>query len=211
MYKRQAPIYGDYLNQESQDFYAAVKAGLKALSIPYTENEQLVRGLDYYSHTVFEIKSDALGAQSTVLAGGRYDGLVKIMGGPPTPGVGWAAGVDRLAMLVSEVPEYQIDAVIMPMDSSAETFALIVSRMLRSWSNKFNVIFDFSGSLKKRFARADKLGVKIAIILGEDEYKSQRVTIKNMITGEQATVNLDEFVNHIGHMSGRFKLNELAQ
>lgn len=199
-----APVYGDYLNQESKDFYAAVKAGLEALDIPYTENEQLVRGLDYYSHTVFEIKSDALGAQSTVLAGGRYDGLVKIMGGPPTPGVGWAAGVDRLAMLHESDPGFDIGFVVMPMSDSVQTHALKVAKQIRELhSERFAnlnlaVVFDTSGNLKKRFARADKQGAIFALVIGEDEQENGTVTLKHLKTGEQHTIAL-------GELSEKFK------
>ncbi|HEY9549341.1 MAG TPA: histidine--tRNA ligase, partial [Kiloniellaceae bacterium] len=95
----QAPLFGDYLNQQSRDFFAGVLAGLDLLGISYTLNDRLVRGLDYYTHTAFEFTTTALGAQGTVLAGGRYDGLVETMGGPSVPGIGWAAGVERLALL----------------------------------------------------------------------------------------------------------------
>ena len=189
-----APTYGDHLNAQSKEFYAAVKAGLEALNIPYSENEQLVRGLDYYSHTVFEIKSDALGAQSTVLAGGRYDGLIKTMGGPPTPGVGWAAGVDRLAMLLAHDPGYQIHAVIMPLLEDAMPLSLKFAQMLRRQTDA-NVAFDYSGNLKKRFARADKLGANYAVIVGQDEVALHQITLKDLKTGNQFSRKVEEFEN----------------
>lgn len=191
-----APVYGDFLNEESKEFYAAVKAGLEALDIPFTENELLVRGLDYYSHTVFEIKSDALGAQSTVLAGGRYDGLVKIMGGPPTPGVGWAAGVDRLAMLLEHDPGYEIAAVIMPMGEAVSAEALRLAKRLRA-ETSLPVTFDMSGNLKKRFARADKIGARLACVLGEDELAAGTITVKRLSDGHQETAKLNQLGNFI--------------
>ena len=191
-----APVYSDYLNEESQAFYAAVKAGLTALDIPFNENQRLVRGLDYYSHTVFEIKSDDLGAQSTVLAGGRYDGLVKIMGGPPTPGVGWAAGVDRLAMLLDHDPGFDVAAVIMPMGEAVTAQALKLAKALRAETG-LPVTFDMSGNLKKRFARADKIGAKLACVLGEDELSSGTITVKRLSDGSQETAELAKLADFI--------------
>ena len=191
-----APVYSDYLNEESQEFYATVKAGLDALDIPYDENDRLVRGLDYYSHTVFEIKSEDLGAQSTVLAGGRYDGLVKIMGGPPTPGVGWAAGVDRLAMLLEQDPGFEVAAVIMPMGEAVTGEALKLAKALRDETG-LPVTFDMSGNLKKRFARADKIGAKLACVLGEDELASGTITVKRLSDGSQETAELAKLADFI--------------
>src|SRR5690606_5079000 len=99
-----APLFSEHLNQASRDFFAEVTAGLDALGIAYNLNPRLVRGLDYYCHTAFEFITGRLGAQGTVMGGGRYDGLVAIMGGPETPGVGWAAGIERLALLLENPP-----------------------------------------------------------------------------------------------------------
>ncbi len=185
-----APAYETYLNADSEVFYAAVQAGLEALGIAYTCNSRLVRGLDYYSHTVFELKSQALGAQSTVLAGGRYDGLIETLGGPPTPGVGWAAGVDRLAMLMDRDPGYEIAAVIMPLGDAMANEALKLAKQLRDETG-LPVTFDVSGSLKKRFARADRVGAKLACVVGEDELQAGTVTVKRLADGHQETAPLD--------------------
>ena len=126
-----APSFSDYLNQESQDFFGKVQAGLDLLGIAYELSPRLVRGLDYYSHTTFEFKTKDLGAQDTVMAGGRYDGLVEIMGGPPTPGVGWAAGVERMAMLLAEEPPAPRPVVLVPMGAAAEAAAMTLARDLR--------------------------------------------------------------------------------
>jgi histidyl-tRNA synthetase len=118
----EAPLFEDYLNPESRDFFAAVRAGLDELGIAYTLNPRLVRGLDYYCHTAFEFTTDRLGAQSAVMAGGRYDGLIETMGGPATPGVGWASGVERLAMLLAEdIPAPRPIAVV-PVGEAAQAW-----------------------------------------------------------------------------------------
>ncbi len=186
-----APSYETYLNSNSQAFYAAVKAGLEALGIAFVCNSRLVRGLDYYSHTVFEFKSQALGAQSTALAGGRYDGLIETMGGQPTPGVGWAAGVDRLALLMDQdqAPGFAIVAVVMPVGEAVANQALKLAKQLRDETN-LPVTFDVSGSLRKRFARADRIGAKLACVVGEDELQAGTVTVKRLTDGHQETAPL---------------------
>ena len=193
---RKAPGYNAYLNRDSQDFYAAVMAGLDALNISYRSNPKLVRGLDYYCHTVFEITSEKLGAQSTVLAGGRYDGLIETMGGPPTPGVGWAAGVDRLAILIDTDAGYTVDVVIMPLGESTGAPCLKLAKLLRQQMG-CPVSFDLSGGLKKRFARADKAGAKLAIVVGEDEVQTGTLTVKRLSDGHQETGTLDHLDDFI--------------
>lgn len=193
---RDAPIFEEYLNQESKEFYEIVKSGLDSLKIPFIHNDRLVRGLDYYSHTVFEVKSDGLGSQSTILAGGRYDGLIKLMGGPPTPGVGWAAGVDRLSMLSEDDPGFSVAAVIMPMGNEVVAPALHLAKRLRNETG-LPVTFDMSGNLKKRFARANKIGAKLACVLGEDELSAGTITIKRLETGTQETASLETLSDFI--------------
>lgn len=189
-----APTLHDYFNETSKTHFAAVKAGLDALGIAYKVSEKLVRGLDYYSHTVFEITTDKLGAQGTVLAGGRYDGLVKLMGGQDIPGIGFAAGVERLvalcegraAVLASPV------AAIIPMSEAAEMEAWKLAQFLRS--NSIRCEIAYKGNAKKRFERADKAGAAFAIILGDDELKSGNTTLKNMASGEQRTLPRDALI-----------------
>src|SRR5204862_3047794 len=118
-----APRFEDFLNDASRHFFADVRAGLDRIGIDYCINQRLVRGLDYYTHTVFEFVTTDLGAQGTVLAGGRYDGLVELMGGPAMPGVGWAAGIERLAMLIDEPPASSRPISIVPIGAIAEAQA----------------------------------------------------------------------------------------
>ena len=127
-----APVIDDYLSGEAQDFFGAVTAGLDAAGVAWTRNAALVRGLDYYRHTAFEFVTDRLGAQGTVLGGGRYDGLIENLGGPATPAVGWAAGIERLAMLVEYAPQDMFDAVIVVESDGRLSDAVRLARKLRS-------------------------------------------------------------------------------
>lgn len=185
-----APAFADYLNQESQDFFGAVQHGLGLLGIPYQLSPRLVRGLDYYSHTTFEFKTDSLGAQDTVMAGGRYDGLVEIMGGPSTPGVGWAAGIERMAMLLSEDPPAPRPIVIVPMGAAAEEAAMVLARDLRHAG--FTVELGYSGNLKKRLQRANRMAARAAVIMGDEELQQQAVSLRDLDSGAQDLVALDD-------------------
>lgn len=185
-----APINTDYLTDEAKAFFAAVKQGLDALGIAYRINPRLVRGLDYYSHTCFEITCGDLGAQKTVLAGGRYDGLVGMMGGPETPGVGWASGVERCAMLLSETPPAPRPIAIVPLGEAAERKATILAGQLRQ--KDFIVDLGFSGNMGKRMKRANKIDAVAAVILGDDELARGEAALKLLDSGEQKTVRLDE-------------------
>ncbi|WP_343565442.1 histidine--tRNA ligase [Kiloniella sp. b19] len=184
-----APLFWDYLNEESRDFFEKVKSCLDALGIAYEHNTRLVRGLDYYGHTAFEFTTTALGAQGTVLAGGRYDALVKTMGGPDTPGVGFAAGVERLAMLSDRVVEAPRPLAIIPMGAEAETMAFKVASDLRYAGHR--VELGYSGNMKKRLTRANRDNAFAAIILGEDELAQGAVTFRDLTSGEQELVKLD--------------------
>ena len=164
---KDAPIYSDHLNQESQDFFAKVRAGLDAVGISYVLNPRLVRGLDYYCHTAFEFTTTELGAQGTVMAGGRYDGLMKMMGGPATPGVGWAAGIERLSMLANEPEAKTRAAVIVPMGDAAENKAFSIATELRRAGLRIEMAY--GGNMKKRMKHANKINAYAAIVLGDDE------------------------------------------
>ncbi|MCZ4282153.1 histidine--tRNA ligase [Kiloniella laminariae] len=190
-----APVFSDYLNDHSRAFFTEVRAGLDALDIPYTINPRLVRGLDYYCHTAFEFTTTALGAQGTVLAGGRYDDLIKTMGGPATPGVGWASGVERLSMLMTrEIAEPRPVAII-PMGEEAEKRALVLANNLRLAG--FRIEHGYSGNLKKRLIRANKLNACAAIIMGDDELAENSATLRDLVSGEQSLVKLDEMVEKL--------------
>lgn len=183
-----APKLSDCLTSSAREFFNEVQAGLKKLEIPSIVDERLVRGLDYYCHTVFEFTTTALGAQSAVLAGGRYDGLVKDLGGPQTPGVGWAFGVDRLAELLPALEDANPMIALVPLGDEAEARALTLSEELRSAG--FKIELGYSGNMAKRMKRADKVGAKLAIILGSDELAKGVVGIKNLKTGAQSEAEL---------------------
>jgi histidyl-tRNA synthetase len=185
-----APSFPDYLNQESRDFFGEVQQGLELLGLDFTLSPRLVRGLDYYSHTTFEFKTENLGAQDTVMAGGRYDGLVELMGGPPTPGVGWAAGVERMAMLLAEETPAPRPIVLVPMGEAAEAAALVLARDLRRAG--FTVELGYSGNLKKRLQRANKMAARAAVLLGDDELQQQAVSLRDLDSGTQDLVALDD-------------------
>lgn len=184
-----APDIDAYLTPEARAFFEAVTAGLDAAGVAWTRNARLVRGLDYYRHTAFEFVTDRLGSQGTVLAGGRYDGLIESLGGPATAGVGWAAGVERLAMLLDEPAKPGIDAVVVPMGAAAELRATGLVAELR----RADVATDmaFRGNMKRRMAKANDQGARYALILGDDELANGQVQVKALTTGEQATVSLD--------------------
>lgn len=184
-----APVLSEHLNQASVDFFARVREGLEALGIGYTLNPHLVRGLDYYTHTIFEFTTADLGAQASVLGGGRYDGLIELLSGPATPGVGWAAGIERLTMLMTAPMPAPRPIVIVPVGAAAETKALVLTQALRR--EGFAVELGFSGSVKKRMKRADKLGAPAAILMGEDELAQNAATLRDLGSGEQELVPLD--------------------
>ena len=181
-----APDIDAYLTAEARAFFDAVTAGLDTAGVRWTRNPRLVRGLDYYRHTAFEFVTDRLGAQGTVLAGGRYDGLVESLGGAPTAGVGWAAGVERLAMLLDEPAKATVDAVIVPMGAAAETRALGLLADLRRGGVAVDMAY--KGKMKQRLAKADALGARYALILGDDELAAGVVAVKDLVTGDQRKV-----------------------
>jgi histidyl-tRNA synthetase len=151
-------------------------------------NARLVRGLDYYCHICFEFTAAELGAQKTVMAGGRYDGLVETMGGPPTPGVGWASGIERVAMMLRDpLPEPRPIAVV-PVGETATTAALKLTEELRRAG--FAVDIGFSGNIKKRMARADKIKAAAAVIIGDDELAKGVATVRDLQSGVQEQVPL---------------------
>lgn len=189
-----APLLADSFNARSKEFFAAVQAGLKALGITFTVNPNLVRGLDYYSHTVFEFTTTQLGAQGTVLAGGRYDGLVKLMGGPDTAGIGFAAGIERLVglrdVLGIAVEKNTVPRIaVVPMGESTETDAWALAQELRGAGIACEIAY--KGKAGKRLERADKQGAELALMVGDAEIAAQQITLKNLKTGTQETIPRD--------------------
>jgi histidyl-tRNA synthetase len=184
-----APVIDDFLTAEAADFFGRVTAGLDAIRITWTRDARLVRGLDYYRHTTFEYVTEELGAQSQVVGGGRYDGLIENMGGPATPAVGWACGIERLAMLIDAPPARGIDVALVPLGAQAESEALRIAATLR----RKGVVCDmaYRGNMKKRMQKADASGAAFAVILGDDELARGEAAVKNLSSGEQVNVRLD--------------------
>jgi len=192
---QQAPTIAPFLSPEAASFYDGVKINLSRLGVPFRENPRIVRGLDYYSHTAFEFVTTSLGAQGTVMAGGRYDGLVAEMGGPQTPAVGWAAGIERLSMLLPKSPESTAPIAVIPMGEVAEVAALSILQTLRRAGLRAEMAY--RGNMKRRLERANKIGARAAIILGEDELNRRVAAVKNFATGTQTDIALADLPAHL--------------
>ncbi len=196
---KEAPSMLDFLNPEAQVRFERVQSLLTDLTIPYEINPLLVRGLDYYSHTVFEIQSADLGAQATVIGGGRYDKLVAELGGPETPAIGWAMGLERLILLIKQLqplPPATVDFYVVSRGESAEAQAVLLSQQLRHQG--FIVEMDVSGSaFGKQFKRADRSGASACLILGDTEAETKTVQVKWMATGEQAAIAQSELAAYL--------------
>ena len=190
-----APLMADYLNAASTDMFDAVRAGLDRLGIAYRVNPRLVRGLDYYTHTAFEFTTQALGAQGAVIAGGRYDGLIEAMGGPPTPGIGWAAGIERLALLLAEPPAAPRPIAVIPVDAGAEAETLELTHRLRRAG--FTVDLGYRGNVSRRMKRANRMHARAALLLGDDERARGAVTLRDLDSGEQVEVPLAELEDRL--------------
>jgi histidyl-tRNA synthetase len=178
-----APQMQDSLTDEARAFFDSLQNYLAAFGVPFVRNSNIVRGLDYYNHTAFEFVTTSLGAQGTVMAGGRYDGLVEQMGGPSVPGVGWAAGIERLSMLISAPPASAVPVTVIPMSGDSEARALEILKSLRAQNIAAEI--GYSGNAKKRLERANKSGAAFAVLVGED------IKLKNLTTGEQQDVTVD--------------------
>lgn len=188
----QKVIQSDFICDECAEHYATLKTYLDKLEVPYVENKLLVRGLDYYNRTVFEIKSNNLGSQNAVCGGGRYDSLVRNLGGGDTPAVGWAMGMERLNSLLPDVEPEKLDGYIVS-NSSADAFLL--AQELRN--KGLNVEFDLANKkFTKQLEKAAKVA-KFALILGEDEINNGKVSVKNLETSEQVAVDRVDVFNFV--------------
>jgi histidyl-tRNA synthetase len=188
-----APTIFDHLTPEAGAFFDAVQRHLAAFGVPFRINPRIVRGLDYYSHTAFEFVTERLGAQGTVMGGGRYNGLVEEMGGPPTPSVGWAAGVDRLALLIEAMgltPAAPRPVAVIPVGDAAEAPALALVQSLRRAGIPAEVAY--KGNLKRRMERANRQSARAAVILGEEELAAGAAQLRDLDAGTQETVPLAE-------------------
>ncbi len=183
-----APRLQDYLNEASADFFAKVRAGLDALGISYVVDQRLVRGLDYYSHTAWEFVTTDLGSQGTVLGGGRYDGLIALMGGPQTAGIGFAAGIERLAMMIAPPPAPARALTVVAIGQAAEAEALRLTHRLRRAG--FVVDQTYRGNLGKRLERASKNGARVALLLGDEELAAGVVKRRDLDTRDEAAIPL---------------------
>ena len=203
-----APKLMDVLSESSQRHFQDLCQGLEALGIAFTINPFLVRGLDYYGHTVFEWVTDQLGTQATVCAGGRYDMLVEHLGGTPTPAIGFAMGAERL-LLLREALELQPGVQSLPSvfvlatGDAALQQALILAESMRNEQEWTVVVNTAGGSFKSQFKKADKSGARIAVILGEDELLNQMVTVKDLRgQAEQVTIPQHLMNQHIQSLLG---------
>ena len=189
-----APTLGEFLDEESREHFSGLCALLDDAGIKYRINQRLVRGLDYYNRTVFEWVTSSLGSQGTVCGGGRYDGLVEQLGGRATPAVGFAMGMERLVLLVQAVnPEFEptriVDVYVIASGQGVQSAAMQLAEKLRDADPALKMMTNFGGgNFKKQFARADKWGARIALVLGEDEVKAGQVVVKDLRTGDQQTL-----------------------
>jgi len=184
-----APDIDAYLSSEATEFFAQVTEGLDACGVAWTRNSRLVRGLDYYRHTAFEFVTDRLGAQGTVLAGGRYDGLIESLGGPHRPAVGWAAGIERLGMLLAEPEKTGPAAIFIPLGEGCEAAAMKLMAELRR--SGISCEMAYKGNMKKRMQKANAAGAAHVVIIGENELANGVAAVKNLATGDQREIVLD--------------------
>jgi histidyl-tRNA synthetase len=196
-----APNVLDYLNEESKERFENVCEGLDILKIKYEVDKNLVRGLDYYCHTAFEFITDQLGAQGTVLAGGRYDGLSKMLGGVDVAGVGWAAGVERLALMVQSEYINSPDIVLMGQTEVYNHLLLPIMNALINHGLKVETIY--TGNISKKFKRANKINSSFAIVLGEEEVAKKVIKLKNLFSGSEQLTDLNQGIKIIKNTLNR--------
>lgn len=209
-----APKVIDYLCDDCKDHFEGVKKHLDSAGLKYTVNPQIVRGLDYYTRTVFEFVSGDIGAQSTVCGGGRYDGLVSQMGGNPTPALGFGLGIERLLLLLqnqgTQIPsDTTCDLYIATMGENASYEATKLCSMLRF--DGFEVQTDVCGrGLKAQMKYADKIGAKFTVVLGDNELNDRKAVIKNMANGETTEVSLENISDELFSLINKSALNDLT-
>lgn len=204
-----APKLFDYLDDESKQHFEGLCALLDAAGITYRINQRLVRGLDYYNRTVFEWVTTALGAQGTVCAGGRYDGMVAQLGGHSTPAVGFAMGMERMVLLVQEVnSEFTAgtavaDVYFASFGTDSKPAVLLLAEKIRDEMPSLRLMTNHGGgNFKKQLSRADKHGAKVALILGEDEIREGQVTVKDLRNGQQNTIAQHDITAHLTELLG---------
>ena len=191
-----APKMDAYLTEHSRTFWDELRRTLDVFGVNYVVNPSIVRGLDYYNHTTFEFVTNRLGSQGTVLAGGRYDGLVSQMGGPDVPAIGWAAGVERLAMLLEAAPAASRSVVLVPVGTPADAAVYGLLQGLRGQGIRTEI--GYKGSLRKRMERAGKQNASHVVFVGEDELARGVVRVKSMESGQEAEIAHDTLMSNAG-------------
>ncbi len=194
-----SPKIYEYLTDEAKKHYEDLKRSLNILEIDFEENANLVRGLDYYCNTVFEYKSDNLGSQDTLLGGGRYDGLIKVLGGPDIPGIGWAAGIERIALLMEYEKKISSTVHIAVTNEKFTDYFLYLQKYLSEY--RISYYWNYKYNLKKSFTKANISSASYIIIIGENEFNGDFFTIKNLMTGEQKELKLNQIFNHLNDKS----------
>jgi histidyl-tRNA synthetase len=187
-----APEMIGHLCGECETHFSGLRQGLDALAVPYHVNPRIVRGLDYYNRTAFEVVTDQLGAQGTVLAGGRYDSLVQELGGPVIPAIGFAAGIERLAMLLDDVEPPKPEIAMVAIGDAILAYALQQAAELRAAG--LSVVFCGGGSAKRQFKMADREGARFVVVIGEDEMQAGQLTLKDMTSGEQSQFEISALI-----------------
>ena len=190
-----APEMVAHLCDACETHFEGLKQGLDALHVPYVINARIVRGLDYYNRTAFEFVTDQLGAQGTVLAGGRYDGLVESLGGPATPAIGFAAGVERLSMLLADLDQSGIDVAVVALGAEVLNYSLAQAAGLRDAG--LSVVHCGGGAAKRQFRMADRESARFVAVIGGDEMASSKIALKEMASGEQQLLTLAEVVQRL--------------
>ena len=190
-----APKISDFYSNEAKEKFSNIQAILKDMSVDFSININLVRGLDYYCHTVFEFKTLDLGSQDTLIGGGRYDGLTKLLGGPDIPGVGWAGGIERLIMLMDDIKSLQKPIHLIIIHESYRGYGLKVANQLRK--KNINIHFDYKYNLKKSLSYANQLGAKYAIIIGEEEVQNSICTLKDLNKNVQEKKTIENIIKDL--------------
>jgi len=194
-----APSINEFISAEEKKHFEEIKSGLDFYQIDYKINHNLVRGLDYYCSTVFEFKTDNLGSQDTLLGGGRYDGLIGALGGPEIPGVGWAAGIERVLMLMPSL-NYEDDQVHIAITN--DKFILHYHKLANFLKeNKISFYWNYKYNLKKSLSKANSNNTRFIIIIGENEFKNDFYTLKNLITGNQYELNISQLKKYLNDKS----------
>ena len=196
---KSSPKIYEFLTKEAKMHYENLKKSLKVLDINFVEDFNLVRGLDYYCNTVFEFKTNSLGSQDTLLGGGRYDGLIKVLGGPDIPGIGWAAGIERIALLMKSEKKINSNVHIAVTNEKFIDYFLHLQKYLSE--NKISYYWNYKYNLKKSFTKANSSSASHVIIIGENEFNGNFYTIKSLLTGEQKELKLDQIYNFLNDKS----------